>query len=108
MAEPFPVYKTRADLERLLADGLVESLQVEFKASEALTREGGKPNELCISVSAMANSAGGQIFCCIDEAKKTNGPIRVDDGVTDPKLTREWIEQIFAISGPSPHDRCPD
>jgi hypothetical protein len=43
----------------------------------------------------MANSAGGQIFYCIDEAKKTNGPIRVDDGVVDSKVTREWIEQIL-------------
>src|SRR5258708_4080258 len=95
MAEPFVTFRTRADLEKLLADGLVESLQVEFKASDALTREASKPNELCITISAMANSAGGQIFYCIDEAKKAGGPVRVDDGVTDPKVTREWIEQIL-------------
>ncbi|MGX4771092.1 AlbA family DNA-binding domain-containing protein [Bradyrhizobium guangdongense] len=95
MTEQFAIFKDRADLEKLLADGLIESLQVEFKASEALAREGNKPNELCVTVSAMANSAGGQIFYCINEAKKTNGPIRVDDGVVDPKVTREWIEQIL-------------
>jgi hypothetical protein len=102
MAEQFATYRTRADLEKLLADGLVESLQIEFKASDALTRDGNKPNELCITVSAMANSAGGQIFYCIDEAKKTKGPVRVDDGVADPKVTREWIEQIL-LSRVHPH-----
>lgn len=40
MSGSFATYKSRADLEKLLTDGLVESLQVEFKASEALAREG--------------------------------------------------------------------
>jgi hypothetical protein len=95
MADEFNTYKNRADLNKLLADGLVETVQVEWKASEALARDDKKMNELAISVSAMANSAGGQIFYCIDESKKTGGPVTVDDGVADPKITREWIEQVL-------------
>lgn len=43
----------------------------------------------------MANSAGGQIVYGIEEDKVTRKPSRVDDGVADPKITREWIEQIL-------------
>jgi len=31
----------------------------------------------------------------IKEDKVTRKPTRVDDGVDDPKITREWIEQIL-------------
>jgi hypothetical protein len=43
----------------------------------------------------MANSAGGQIIYGIGEDKKTHKPTSVDDGVTDDKITREWIHQIL-------------
>lgn len=42
----------------------------------------------------MANSAGGQIIYGIEE-KKTRKPTGVDDGVTDDKITREWLHQIL-------------
>ena len=41
----------------------------------------------------MANSAGGTLIYGIEENNKTKKPSRVDDGVEDPKITREWIEQ---------------
>lgn len=43
----------------------------------------------------MANSAGGQIIYCIGEDKKTHKPTGVDEGVTDDKITREWVHQIL-------------
>jgi hypothetical protein len=46
-------------------------------------------------VSALANSAGGQLVYGIEEDKATAKPSRVDDGVHDPKIIREWIEQIL-------------
>ena len=95
MADDFPIYKTRADLEKLLADGGIESTVLEFKDSRALTREEPRITELCVNVSALANSAGGQIIYGINENKKTNGPVVVDDGVADPSITREWIGQIL-------------
>jgi predicted HTH transcriptional regulator len=60
-----------------------------------LTRESSAVNELCKDVSAFANSAGGQIVFGVEEdKKKTRKPSKVDDGVADPKITREWIEQV--------------
>jgi len=95
MDEIFPVYKTRSDLEKLLIDGAVENTRLEFKASAALARDNKAMNDMCIDVSAMANSAGGQIIYGIDESKKTKGPTRVDSGVDDPSITREWIGQVL-------------
>jgi len=85
----------RADLQKLVDEGLEEGLMVEYKASPALTRDGKGPDELCKDVSAMANSAGGQIIYCIEEDKKTHRPARIDDGITDPQTTAEWIEQTL-------------
>jgi hypothetical protein len=33
----------------------------------------------------------GQIIYGIGEDKKTHKPTNVDDGVTDDKITREWL-----------------
>jgi predicted HTH transcriptional regulator len=94
MADQFLPLKTRADLEKVLADGAVEGTTLEFKDSRALQRDDGKINELCVNVSALANSAGGQVIYGINENKKTNGPIEVDSGVTDASITRDWNTQI--------------
>jgi hypothetical protein len=79
--------KTQADLQRLIDDGIPESLTLDFKASPALSKESKSRDELCKDVSAFANSAGGQIVYGIDE--KNN---KLDDG---SELTREWIEQVI-------------
>jgi predicted HTH transcriptional regulator len=87
--------KTKADLQRLVDEALEESLTLDYKASPALTRDGKGPDELCKDVTALANSAGGQLVYGIEEDKVTRKPSRVDDGVIDPKITREWMEQIL-------------
>jgi predicted HTH transcriptional regulator len=87
--------KTKADLQRLVDEALEEGLTLDYKASPALTRDGKGPDELCKDVTALANSAGGQIVYGIEEDKVTKKPSRVDEGVVDPKVTREWIEQIL-------------
>jgi hypothetical protein len=86
---------TKADLQRLVDEGLEESLVLDYKASPALTRDGKGPDELCKDVTALANSAGGQLVYGVEEDKVTKKPSRVDEGVADPKITREWIEQIL-------------
>ena len=87
--------KTKADLQRLVDEALEESLTLDYKASAALSREGKAPDEMCKDVTALANSAGGQLVYVIEEDKVTRKPSRVDDGVDDTKITREWIEQII-------------
>jgi Putative DNA-binding domain len=86
---------TRTDILKALEDGMAEGLEIEFKASDALVRNEQKINDLCIDLSAMANATGGTVIYGIDEQKKTGGPVIVDNGVDDPKITREWIEQII-------------
>jgi hypothetical protein len=87
--------KTKADLQRLVDEGIEESITLDYKASPALTRDGKGPDELCKDVSALANSTGGQLIYGIEEDKTTAKPSRIDDGVADPKITREWIEQVL-------------
>ncbi|MGY3239959.1 putative HTH transcriptional regulator [Bradyrhizobium sp. USDA 4448] len=77
--------KTKADLQRLVDEALEESLTLDYKASAALSRDGKAPDELCKDVTALANSAGGQIIYGIEEDKLTRKPSRVDEGVGDPK-----------------------
>jgi predicted HTH transcriptional regulator len=58
--------KTKADLQRLVDEALEESLTLDYKASPALSRDGKAPDELCKDVTALANSAGGQIVYGIE------------------------------------------
>jgi Putative DNA-binding domain len=87
--------ETRQDLQRLVDEGLEESLTLEYKSSMALSRESAAISELCKDVSALANSAGGQLIYGIEEDKKTKRPNKEDNGVIDDKITREWIIQII-------------
>jgi hypothetical protein len=87
--------KNKADLQRLVDEALEESLTLDYKASPALTRDGKGPDELCKDVTALANSAGGQLVYGVEEDKVTKKPSQVDEGVTDAKITREWIDQIL-------------
>jgi predicted HTH transcriptional regulator len=60
--------KNKADLQRLVDEGLEESLTLDYKASPSLSRDGKNPEELCKDVSALANSAGGQLIYGITAA----------------------------------------
>jgi hypothetical protein len=46
----------------------------------------------------MANSAGGAIIYGIDEQRKSNGPIQLDNGVDPITVTPEWLEQVIDSS----------
>jgi hypothetical protein len=83
--------KTKDDLQRLVNDAIQESLTLDYKASAALAKDSKSRDELCKDVSALANSAGGQIIYGIEE--KDQKPFKIDDGVAG--ITREWVEQII-------------
>lgn len=95
MADDFIPLSTKADLQRLVEQEFEENLKLEYKASPALSRDNAGSDELCKDVSAFANSAGGQIIYGVEEDRKTRKPLKVDEGVTDPKVTREWIMQVL-------------
>jgi predicted HTH transcriptional regulator len=81
------------DLNRLVEDEIQESLTLEYKRSEALGRSSAQRDELSKDVSALANSAGGQLIYGIRE--ENHLPVEVDGGVDNAVITREWIEQVL-------------
>src|SRR5262245_13420025 len=85
----------RADLDMLVAQGIQESLALDYKEARSLGKGSPERNELCKDVSAFANSAGGQIVYGIEE--KDRRPMRVQeaDGVDSGVITREWIEHVI-------------
>ena len=83
--------ETKADLQRLITEGINESLTLDYKASPALGKGDKQRDELCKDVTAFANSAGGQIVYGVEENKHV--PTKLDDGA-DPSITKEWVEQI--------------
>jgi hypothetical protein len=90
---------THATLQALVDGGVVESLTLEYKASAALSKD--LTVEISKDVSALANSAGGRLIYGICERKTDNGtrvPDRVDTGVLDPNITKEWLEQVLLSS----------
>lgn len=90
----FLALKDFSDIGRLISDGIEESVNLDYKASPALARESKQIDEMCKDISAFANSAGGQIIYGVAEDRATHKPTADDPGITNPKITREWIEQI--------------
>ncbi|SHN73794.1 AlbA family DNA-binding domain-containing protein [Bradyrhizobium erythrophlei] len=86
--------KTRADLERLVEEGLQESLTLEYKASSALQKTSEARAELVKDVTAFANSAGGQIIYGISE-RKGGIPQGIDAGVDAKTFSPEWLGQVI-------------
>ena len=93
--------KTKTDLQRLVDEGLEESLILDYKASPSLARDSGKPEELCKDVSALANSAGGQLVYGIEEDKTAGKPSKVDDGVTAQSQVLFDPDRLSAPARPS-------
>ncbi len=82
------------DIERLIADGVQESLTLDYKGRDALDKR--KPNwksDLSKDVSAFANSAGGMIIYGVTEVG--NLATAIDEGYDPKDLTRESIEQVI-------------
>lgn len=82
------------DLQRLIDDDVQESLTLDYKRSDALSKSDDKKKlELSKDVSAFANSAGGRLIYGIVEDGPH--PKELDKG-SDPKvITREWLEQVI-------------
>lgn len=84
---------THDDLLALIRDQVQESLTLDYKSAASLNKSDQKKiNELSKDVAAFANSAGGRIIYGIVEDKQKKLPVSTD-GVVDPVITREWIEQ---------------
>lgn len=86
------------ELRAWIEAGVEESLTVEYKRSAALSRESSQRSEILKDVSAMANSAGGVLIYGVAEFSKGSGKEHLPAGidpVNDPKLSKEWLEQLI-------------
>lgn len=88
---------TVADIDRLIADEVQESLHLDYKDSRAI--DSSKFTEIAKDVSAFANSDGGLIIYGVQE--KGHLPVSKDGGVDHNKYSRERLEQII-LSNVSP------
>lgn len=81
------------DLLKLISMSEKESIELDYKACDALAQTDGKKNEISKDISAYANSAGGAIVYGIVE----NGhvPIRLDVGFDPTLISKEWLEQVI-------------
>jgi hypothetical protein len=86
-----------ARLLQYIADGIEESLNLDYKAADALSKSDGKKKEITKDVSAMSNSDGGLIIYGIaefqDEARK-HLPEKIDP-VSRNDFSKEWLEQVI-------------
>lgn len=86
-----------SDLLRLIADGVTESITLDYKESAALGIWGRGNNkekgDISKDVSAFANSAGGTLVYGMVE--NNHLPTKLDHGFDPKEFTREWIEQVI-------------
>ena len=90
--------ETRADLQRLIDDGVREDLHLEFKSGPAAANADKERNEMSKDVSAMANADGGQIVYGLKEAKAPGVATAVATEfwpVDGGRYTRETMEQVL-------------
>jgi hypothetical protein len=80
------------ELQAMIKDQVQESLHLDYKRSPALSMK--NKDEIAKDVSAMANSDGGWIVYGIEESGHL--PEKLDDGVPDSSITREWIENVLS------------
>lgn len=81
------------DLLLLIKNSVQESIELDYKACDALQNTDRKKTELSKDVSALANSAGGMLIYGIIEEGHT--PISIDKGFNPNEITKEWLEQVI-------------
>jgi hypothetical protein len=80
-------------VKSLITNEIEESINIEFKSAEALSKVDSKKKELSKDVSAMANSNGGIIVYGINEVNHKADSISFIDG---NEFSKEWIEQVIS------------
>lgn len=91
------VPKTLEDIQKMIAEGTEENINLDYKAAEALQNTDGKKKEIAKDVSAMANAAGGVIIYGVkefDEKDKNHLPEKITP-ITRLAFTKEQLEQII-------------
>jgi hypothetical protein len=79
-------------IEEIINSNLEESINIEFKSVDALSKENSVKKEISKDVSAFANSDGGTIFYGINEKDHVASSYSFIDGTV---FTKEWLENII-------------
>ncbi|HCA78273.1 MAG TPA: hypothetical protein DEP53_00920 [Bacteroidetes bacterium] len=92
---------TQQDILDLIKNQIEESLNLEYKAADALDKSSdSKKREIAKDVSAMANSDGGTIVYGIREygdATRRHLAERIDP-INRTNASKEWLEQILGTN----------
>lgn len=80
-------------IESLIKNEIEESINVDFKSADALSKLDAKKKEISKDVSAFANSNGGIIIYGINEKNHKAFELSFVDG---NEFTKEWIEQVIS------------
>src|SRR6218665_863407 len=80
------------DLQSLIDNQIEESIHLDFKAGEALSKEPAKKKELSKDIASFANSDGGIIIYGLSEKNHVADSFSFIEGNI---FTKEWLEQII-------------
>ena len=86
------------DLQQLVDEHVMESLNLDYKACAALSKQNDHAkHELSKDISAFANAAGGTIIYGIQEGPggPKGVPSALDEGYAPETVSAEWIEQVI-------------
>lgn len=81
-----------SDLQSLIDNQIEESIHLDFKAGDALSKQPLKKKELSKDIASFANSDGGIIVYGLDEENHVAKSFSFIDG---NEFTKEWLEQII-------------
>jgi hypothetical protein len=87
---------------KMIADGIEESLHLDYKAAGALAKLDKKREEIVKDVTAFANSDGGIIIYGVREHStndKKHLPERLDS-ISRAEFSKEWLEHVIASAAP--------
>lgn len=86
----------------MIADGIEESLHLDYKAAGSLAKTQQKKDEIVKDVTAFANSDGGVIIYGVREHSandKKHLPERLDP-IDRAEFSKEWLEHVISNAAP--------
>lgn len=82
-------------IRQMIADKIEESLVLDYKQADSLSKTDGKKKEIAKDVSAFANSAGGTIIYGIAEDTSNRHLPGTIVPVNRNEFSKEWLEHVI-------------